>query len=900
MSSKKLVCFLVILFVCGLIVSGVAHASIVGIKGVVSDAEGMPLAGVKVTAPDFGSIPVTAVTDSNGAYSIPYITFANVVIKAGEEITIVATDAEGNVVEKTHTVTAADITAGQATFNITFVSTTVTVTVAPKVFNADTPGTGTVTVTVEQDGPVTDETVTFRLSPQVGLVGAVTNNDDGTYSATYTSGGAAGRVTLTATATGAKASGSATITINAGAPTAISLKAMPDTVSSLASSIITATISDSKGNGVGGVSNLKGATSGDGSITNFVEDSRIFGAYTATYTAPMVDAEGTEMITVTTADISAALTVNLTPVPPREVSILIVEGTVFKEDGEIPADDVKVTVTVGANPPQTDTTDEDGNYSVTLFNPPTVARTGDPVSIVVTDDTDTKRGETSLILNNDQLGEDGNGTVDDGNVTTDIVIPPRSVGVLVVEGVIYSDDGVSPLEDVDVTVTVAVGSTPPQTTTIDSDGNYSVTAVDLGGTVASTGDMVSTVVVTDADGMERGRNSLALSNKQLGESGSASVTLDVMTNITLPPKSVNILVVEGVVYRDDGTTPVGPGVDVAVTVGSNPVQTTQTESAGSFSTTTLDLLAPVASTGDMVSIVVSDGSGERGRAEFTLANVDLSDTDSATVTRNVTTNIGATSGVLTVTGIVYLKNGQTLVPAASHLREGDLTVVVTNTTRNLTASGPVDDDGGYDVTFLNLLGIVAETGDSLTLEVEVLNEAGDAVGRASHTLNTAEVAASKAEVDIRTTVPAEVRVLDIIGSVVELDGSAAGAGLEVTIALEMNGQTMPPVKTRTDAAGGYEYTFVDLINPVAATGDVLIVDVLRASDQFHGHRRITLHSYELVASQLTVDPIMLIPPRLELGGLSINTHYTGIQDPVIPATAQYGSGWTRRCRCECG
>ncbi len=880
MGSKKLVYFLVISIVYGLIAVGGAHASIVGIKGVVSDAEGTPLVGVKVTAPDFGSIPVTAVTGPDGAYSIPYISFANVVIKAGDEITVVATDTEGNVVEKIHTVTAADITAGQATFNITFVSTTVTVTVAPTVFSADTSGTGTVTVTVVRDEPVTDEAVTLRLSPQVGSVDATaTNNVDGTYSATYTSGGAAGRVTLTATATGAKASGSATITINAGAPTAISLKAMPDTVSSLASSIITATVSDSKGNGVGGVS-LTGTTSGDGAIINFVEDSRIFGAYTSTYTAPMVDAEGTETITVTADGISAELTVNLTPVPPREVTILIVEGTVFKEDGEIPADNVKVMVTVGANPPQMTTTDEDGNYSVTLFSPlTTVARTGDPVSIVVTDATDAKRGEGSLILDNDDLGEDGTGTVDDGNVTTDIVIPPRSVSVLAVEGVIYSDDGVSPLEDVDVTVTVTVGSNPPATAILEEDGAYSVTVVDLLGTVAVTGDMVSTVVVTDADGAERGRNSLALSNKQLGESGSAAVTLNVMTDITLPPKSVNILVVEGVVYREDKTTPVGPGLDVAVMVGSNPVQTTQTESNGSFATTFTNLLAPIASTGDAVSIVVSDGSGERGRAGFTLANVQLGDADAATVTQNVNTNIGATSGILAVTGTVFFKNGETQsVPAASHLREGDLTVVVTNTTRNLKASGPVDDDGGYDVNFLNLLGIVAETGDSLTLEVQ--NEAGETVGTRSHLLKTSEVTASNANVDIHTTVPAQIRALNVIGSVIQLNGSLAGAGLEVTITIAMNGDTME-AQTVTDIAGGYEHTFVKLLTPVAATGDILIVDVLRASDQFRGHARIPLRSYELVDGQITVPPIRLVPPRLELGGLSINPDYTGIQDPTI-------------------
>ena len=41
------------------------------------------------------------------------------------------------------------------------------------------------------------------------------------------------------------------------------------------------------------------------------------------------------------------------------------------------------------------------------------------------------------------------------------------------------------------------------------------------------------------------------------------------------------------------------------------------------------------------------------------------------------------------------------------------------------------------------------------------------------------------EVDIHTTVPAEVELLHIVGTVVELDGGAAGAGLPVTIRLDM-------------------------------------------------------------------------------------------------------------------
>ena len=352
---------------------------------------------------------------------------------------------------------------------------------------------------------------------------------------------------------------------------------------------------------------------------------------------------------------------------------------------------------------------------------------------------------------------------------------------------------------------------------------------------------------------------------------------------------------EGVAYRDDETTPVGQGFDVTVTVGSRSDMGT-TEANGSFSVTFFDPLAPVASTGDPVSIVVSDSSGGRGSAEFTLTNVQLGDTDSATVTQDVITDIGATSNILTVTGTVYFKNGNTpKVPAASHLREGDLTVFATNITRNVTVSGPVDGDGGYDVTFVNLLSVVAETGDSLTVEVQ--DEAGETVGTTPHLLTTAEVVAAKVEIDVDTTVPAAVRILDITGSVIDLDGSPAGPGLEVSLTIAMNGHTVPPAKTLTDAVGGYEYTFVQLLTPVAATGDVLTVDVLRSADQFRGRAVVPLRSAELIDGQLTVDPIMLVPPRLELGGLSINPALYRYPRSNYPAISRYGSG--RACCCWC-
>ena len=47
--------------------------------------------------------------------------------------------------------------------------------------------------------------------------------------------------------------------------------------------------------------------------------------------------------------------------------------------------------------------------------------------------------------------------------------------------------------------------------------------------------------------------------------------------------------------------------------------------------------------------------------------------------------------------------------------------------------------------------------------LEVQNEAGETVGTMTHTLTTPEVKAANAEIDIHTTVPAEIRVLNITG-----------------------------------------------------------------------------------------------------------------------------------------
>ena len=889
MSSKKFAyLFMIVGIVCGFIAADTAYGQsspIVTFKGKALNVDGTAAPGYAISAEtvpsniayqDFGG----SLSHTDGSYTIAIGSIGGPKLNVGDRIKITATDAEGSDTDQIHTLTVEDIVknVGVVNFDIIILGVTVSVDIAPSVFSAATTGTGTITVTVDRDGPVTDDTVTLGLSPAVGSVTSpATNNGDGTYSATYTSGTTAGNVSLTAMATQAGGSGTASVTINAGPPAAIELSATPETVASFGRAIITAMVTDSNGNGVGGLTPT-GTTASGITLTNFAS-SRTFGSYTATYTAAMVDAEGTETITVMADGVSEELTLGLTPVPPEEVGILIVQGAVYRADGEVTVDGgVAVEVTVGSNAPQTVQTDMDGMYSVTFFVPgvDVVARGGDPVSIVVTDATGGTHGPYQSVLTNEELMDDP-ATVTK-NVTTAIPVPPRSVSILAVEGVVSKNDGETPADGVNVMVTV--GSNAPQTVQTDMDGMYSVTFFMPGTDVIASKDDAVSIVVTDATGGTHGPYQSMLTYTELGEDDSATVTRDVTTDIVVPPRSVSILVVEGIVLRDDRTTPVGAGFDVAVTVGSNTAQMDTTDADGAFSVTFFNPGMVVATTGDILSIVVSDSSGVRGESpKRELKNSDLGEGNSATVEQNVTTNIGATSNVLAVMGTVYLKNGETQkVPATSDLRAGDLTVVVTNTTRTLEERASVDNDGEYSVTFLDFSGTVAETGDSLTVEVQ---EAGEIAGTTLHMLTTTEVTAAKAEgVDVETTVPAMINVLDIVGSVVEIDGSPVGAGLAVTITLEMNGHTIDG-RIMTDAAGRYNYTFVNLETPVAATSDVLTVEARRESDQFVGYAMVELRSAELVDRRITVDPIMLVPPRLELGGLSINPDYTDIQDPVV-------------------
>ena len=875
MSSKKLVYLLMVSIVCGFIVAGTAHgqsSSTFTIEGTVTNSDETPAAGLAVRGERISLTdvdPVETITRGDGSYKFLFIGLGiplpgfSPEISVGEQIEITVSDGGTVVHSEVHTVTAAEIEAAFAgtTINITLtdidvkadpdelyadgtsnstikvtvgggvtekptitvdkgtlgditdegdgvytvtytapslaitfppidtalisaeltstgqsastvivllpVPTTVEVDIDRKEFNADTPGTGTVTVTVDRAGPITGESIAFTLSPNVGTVGAATDNGDGTYTATYTSGSTAGYVDITAMATPANESGSVRISINAGPPAAVKLRANPMRVFSFTSATITAMVTDSNGNGVGGLS-LTGEKSGDGELTEFAADSSTFGGYTATYTAPMVDAEMTEMITVTAAaGVSAELTLELTPEPPIEVNILTVGGTVFKADGEVPADGVDVMIMLGSMT-KTDTTDEDGSFSEAF--------------------------------------------------------------------------------------------------------------IDLSMPVARTGDTV-TIVVKDANGVEVGGKEFRLTNDLLdGE----PIDVKITTTIVVPPRSVNVLTVTGMVSKEDDTTSAGAGLDVTVMVGSE-TRTDTTDADGSYSVAFIDLNMPVGTTGDPVSVVVSDASGERGRNDMPLRNIDLPEEgDAADIVRDVRTNIKLTSPILAVSGTVYLKNGDTPVAARSDLRSSELTVVVTNTTRNWSESVSVTNEGRYSAAHLDPNPAAAESGDVITVVVQ--NEAGQTVSNEPpYTLTTDNIKQPQLSIDVHTSVPAEVRLLHIVGSVIDTNDSPAEPGLGVTITiLDMHESIKTETRVLTDADGGYEHVFLALETPIA-TGDILMIEVVREADQFRGYGIVELSSYQLIyqSQPLVIDPIKLVPPKLELGGLSINPHYTDILDPML-------------------
>ncbi|MDA8280428.1 MAG: Ig-like domain repeat protein, partial [Actinomycetota bacterium] len=182
---------------------------------------------------------------------------------------------------------ASGIHAGQATH----VALTVTPSAAPLPADGTATATVTATVTDANGNPVAGDTVTLTSSDtgQAITPAPMTDNGDGTYSATVTSSTAAGTATITATDTSVTPtiSGTATLVQSSAAAQTVTLTLAPPSLPADGTSATTATarVVDAHGNPVAGDTVTLGSSdTGDGITPTTMTDTGD-GTYTATVTS---------------------------------------------------------------------------------------------------------------------------------------------------------------------------------------------------------------------------------------------------------------------------------------------------------------------------------------------------------------------------------------------------------------------------------------------------------------------------------------------------------------------------------------------------------------------------------------------------------------------------------------
>ena len=714
------------------------------------------------------------------------------------------------------------------------VATVISVTATPSSYVAGSGVAGMVNVNVSRGGePVTNAEVSISASradgaADTGTVGDVTDNGDGSYSAPYAPSNTAGRIMLSATDAVSGESGSATVTVNAGAAAALAISVNPMEVSSLGNAMVSATVTDASGNGVGGLAPMGSA--GSGSVGDFSEGAAI-GSYTATYTAPMVEAEGTDIVTVNVGDLTGVATVNLTPEPPMMVSILVVNGTINKADGTGSVPGVNVAVTVNAKDPISTTSDENGSYSVTLVSPSgNAASTGDAVTVVVTDANGMERGSNAKVLTNEDLG-DGDSSVVTIDVTTDI---GATTSALVVSGSVFREASEIPIDDVfDITVTNSTNGMQVSGTT-DGNGMYSLTLFSVNAPVAETGDMFT--VTAARDGGQVGAATHTITSAEV-DAGRVSINID-----TAIKASTSALVVTGTVYHEDGTIEMGAGLSVTVSSASRGLESMGTTDAGGmYDVTFFSSTDPVGETGDMLTVTVMQDGVEIGAADYALTSADV---DAQRATVDVSTVAIASTSSLVVTGHVFFLESQIPVGA-------NIPVHVANADSGMEGNAMTDADGMYSVTFFSPTDPVAETGDALNVTVMHGDETAASV---THNVMASEIDAQRAVVDVPTSIKAESSVFNVTGTVYLEDGvSPAPPGLTVEVTNVNQGVADDGWTT---ADGTYSVTIVSASMAVARSADELTLDVrVMAGSEVVGTTSHTLTTDEVVARRAVVDII---------------------------------------------
>ena len=761
------------------------------------------------------------------------------------------------------------------------VRTLISVTATPSSFVAGSGIAGMVNVNVSRGGdPVTDAEISISSSradggADAGTVGDVTGSGDGSYSAPYAPSNTAGRIMLSATDAVSGENGSATVTVNAGAPSTLAISANPMEVSSGGSAMISATVADANGNGVGGQS--PSGSAGSGSVGDFTE-GRDVGSYTATYTAPMVDAEGTDIVTVSVGDLTGVATVSLTPVPPIMVGVLAVSGTINKADGTGSVPGVNVNVTVNDKAPISTTSDENGNYSATIVDPGgNAASTGDTVTVVVTDADGDERGSEGIVLTNEDLGASAVKV----DVTTDY---GALTSALAVTGSVFREASEIAIDDVfDITVTNTTNGMQVSGMT-DGSGMYSLTLFDTSAPVAETGDMIT--VTASKDGGQVGAVTRPITSAEV-DAGRAEI--NVPTGIKA---STSALVVAGTVYHEDGTIEMGAGLTVTVMSPSRGLESSATTDAnGMYDVTFFDASAPVGETGDMLSVTVMQDGARIGAMDYALTSADV---DAQRATVDVSTGAIASTSTLVVTGAVYFLESD--IPVGPNIP-----VHVVNVDNGMEGSGMTDADGMYSVTFFSSSAPAAETGDALNVTVM---HGDETVASVTHNVMASEIDSQRAVVNVPTSIKAESSVFNVTGTVYLEDGvSPAPPGLTVKVT-NVNQGIADDGWTTDD--GTYSVTIVSASMAVARSADELTLDVtVMADTDVVGTTSHTLTTDQVVARRIsgvdiTCDDLTADPSNVIVVGGSVANPDGTSASAGVEVRLTLGSNPTRELTTNAG
>ncbi|MGX1203725.1 hypothetical protein, partial [Marinobacter sp. MBR-105] len=768
-------------------------AQTVDLSGTTADVAPNSQVNVTITDSAGNLVNTTTTVGADGSYSLTGVGISSLV-DGNLTVEASAQDRNGNAVTDSATGTF-DATAGDLTVSVDTVDNTAQ-TVNLSGTTTDVAPNGQIAITItDSAGNAVNATTTVDADGSYSLTGVdISSLVDGDLTVEASAQDRNGNA-LTDAANGAfdATDGALTVSVDTIDNTAQTVNLSGTTTDVAPNEQVAITITDSAGNAV----NATATVGADGSytltgvdISSLVDGNltveataqdRNGNAVTDSATGTFDATAGDLTVSVDTID-NTAQTVNLsgttTDVAPNEqVAITMTDSA-----GNI----VNATATVGA----------DGSYSLT----------GVDISSLV--DGDLTVEASAQDRNGNALTDAANGAFDatDGALTVSVDTIDNTAQTVNLSG---TTTDVTPNEQVDIAITDSAGNVVSTTATVDTDGSYTLTGVDI----ASLVDGNLTIEATAQD-----RNGNAVTDSATGSfdatAGDLAVTI---SNVDNDAQTIDL---------SGTTTDVAPNSQVNVTItdsAGNVVNTTATvDTDGSYTLTGVDIASLV----DGNLTVEATAQDRNGNAV----------TDSATGT------FDATAGDLTVSVDTVDNTAQTVNLSGTTTDvapNGQIAITITDSAGNaVNATTTVDADGAYTLTGVDISSLVDGV---LTVEASAQDRNGNAVSDLATGTFDATPGALTVSVD----------TVDNTAQTVHLSGTTADVAPneEVSVTITDSAGNVVNATTTVGADGSYTLTGVDISSLV--DGD-LTVEALAQDRNGNAVTDSATGSFDATAGDLAV------------------------------------------------